>query len=336
MADKLTLEAKVGIFFLVGLAIFAYVWFRVLGLDLQEGFELKTRLSSAEGLVEGTQVQIAGIKVGKIKSIVLDQDTGKAIVTMDIRSEYRNSIPEGSRVMVRTKGLLGDKYVVIEVGKPNARKLKSGEEIKLVYEPVPAEKVMDTLGFVAEDLKLLTREARTQFVDQKGSEKVDRIITNTDRVFQDVRDLVGKNKEKLDLTAQRIAQASGDMSEILSRNKEKINRTVDNVDKSGEKFNRLTEQLENLVGDVRAGRGTLGKLVTDESLYRQTQSLVVDMRQLSDRVQRGPGVIGRLINDPELYFETRRAIRNMNKTAEDVSEATPISTLAIILGSVLR
>jgi hypothetical protein len=46
--------------------------------------------------------------------------------------------------------------------------------------------------------------------------------------------------------------------------------------------------------------------------------------------------VGRLINDPELYFEARRAIRNMNKTAEDVSEATPISTLAIILGSVFR
>ena len=50
----------------------------------------------------------------------------------------------------------------------------------------------------------------------------------------------------------------------------------------------------------------------------------------------GQGVTGRVINDPELYFEARRAIRNMNKTAEDVSEATPVSTLAIILGSIFR
>ena len=47
-------------------------------------------------------------------------------------------------------------------------------------------------------------------------------------------------------------------------------------------------------------------------------------------------VFSTLINDPEIYFEARRAIRNMNKTAEDVSEATPVSTLAIILGSVFR
>jgi hypothetical protein len=64
--------------------------------------------------------------------------------------------------------------------------------------------------------------------------------------------------------------------------------------------------------------------------------LVRDLRQLSDRIQNGSKAVSRLINDPELYYEARRAIRNMNKTAEDVSEATPVSTLAIILGSVFR
>jgi phospholipid/cholesterol/gamma-HCH transport system substrate-binding protein len=63
---------------------------------------------------------------------------------------------------------------------------------------------------------------------------------------------------------------------------------------------------------------------------------VRDIRGISSSIQSGRGAVGRLINDPELYFEARRAIRNMNKTAEDVSEATPISTLAIILGSVFK
>ena len=93
---------------------------------------------------------------------------------------------------------------------------------------------------------------------------------------------------------------------------------------------------ERVTRDVREGRGTLGKLVNDEALYRDTHALVRDVRGISASIQSGRGAVGRLINDPELYFEARRAICNMNKTAEDVSEATPISTLAIILGSVFK
>jgi phospholipid/cholesterol/gamma-HCH transport system substrate-binding protein len=94
--------------------------------------------------------------------------------------------------------------------------------------------------------------------------------------------------------------------------------------------------METLAREVRSGKGTLGKLVTDESLYKNAQALVTEVRGISGSIQQGSGTMGRLINDPEIYYEARRAIRNMNKTAEDVSEATPISTLAIILGSVFR
>ena len=67
-------------------------------------------------------------------------------------------------------------------------------------------------------------------------------------------------------------------------------------------------------------------MVVDESLYRDASALVRDLRNVTNSVQRGPGAVSRLINDPEIYFEARRAIRNMSKTAEDISEATPIST----------
>jgi phospholipid/cholesterol/gamma-HCH transport system substrate-binding protein len=133
------------------------------------------------------------------------------------------------------------------------------------------------------------------------------------------------------------------LSEIVRLNRDKFDRTMDSMerftakmDKSSDKFGKASSDLEALARDVREGKGTLGKLVTDDGLYRDTQGMVRDIRGLSNRIQYGPGVVGRLINDPELYYEARRAIRNMNKTAEDVSEATPISTLATILGAVLK
>jgi phospholipid/cholesterol/gamma-HCH transport system substrate-binding protein len=320
--NRFSLEAKVGLLFLACLAIAAYVWIKVFEISFQEGFLLKAHFRSVEGLVPGAQVQIAGIKVGSVKDVLFDSERSQALVLMEIKDAYRNLIPDDSRVYIRTKGLLGDKFLVIEPGRPNARKLKPGETIRMVVEPTDTEKVFESIGVVAQDLQVLTREARRQLVDEKGSEKIARIVNNADASFSDVREILGRNKEKINKTVDNTDSATKGMNEIVTRNKDRINRTVDD--------------LERVTKDVREGKGTIGKLVNDEALYRDTHALVRDVRGISSSIQSGRGAVGRLINDPELYFEARRAIRNMNKTAEDVSEATPISTLAIILGSVFR
>lgn len=340
---KFSTEAKVGIFFLAMVAIFAYVWFKVLDLSISEGFILKARMKSAEGLAEGASVQIAGIKVGIVKDVRLDPESDKALIIMELKNAYRNMIPEDSRIGLKTKGLMGDKYVVIEPGRPNARKLKPNEEFQVVTEPTDTEKVLETMSVVAQDLQVLTREARKKIVDEKGAEKIENIIDNANTSFKDLKEILGTNKEKINTIASNTVQTTKDLSDITTRNKEKINRTVDemekfskSMDKTSDKFARAATELESLTKDVRQGRGTLGKMVTDETLYRDAQGLMRDLRGLSRSIQYGPGTVGRLINDPEMYYEARRAIRNMNKTAEDISEATPISTLATILGAVLK
>jgi phospholipid/cholesterol/gamma-HCH transport system substrate-binding protein len=320
--SKFTLEAKLGIFVLACIAVVAYTMIKVVDLGVKGGFPLKARFQSVEGLHSDAQVQIAGIKVGKVKQIRLEPDTGMALVILDIKDAYLNSIPEDSRILLRTKGLLGDKYVAIEPGKPNARKLQPGDEFTLVYEPTDTDKIIETLGVVANDFQQLIRTAREQIVDKKGAQKVDNFIRNSEQISKTVRELFDKKKEKIGRTIDKLDTTSKNIDEIIALNKKKINRAVDN--------------LESVSRDIRDGRGTLGKLVEDEQLYREANRLVRDLRHLSARIQYGSGSVSRLINDPEMYYEARRAIRNMNKTAEDVSEATPISTLAIILGSVFR
>ncbi len=332
-----------GIFFLVSLGIIAYVWFKVLDFGSPNGFVLTAKFRSVEGISPGSQVQIAGIKIGSVKDITFEPDSGRAVVSLGINESYRNLIPEGSRLMVKTRGLLGDRFLVIEPGKPNARKLKQGEEIKLVSEPTDTQKVLESLAVVSQDLQVITAETRRQIVDEKGAQKIDRILNNTDALTKDARDIVASNKDRINETVSNADSAVRGINDVVARNKPKLNKTVDdmesfsrNLDKTGSKFDKLASDLDGLTRDVKSGKGTLGKLVTDESLHREAQGLLRDFRGLSQRVQNGPGTIGRLINDPEIYFEARRAIRNMNKTAEEVSEVTPISTLAIILGSVFR
>ncbi len=366
--SRFTPEAKVGIFFLMCAGIFAFAWFRVLDLGLKPGFELKARFPTAEGLVQGAQVQIAGIKVGTVKNLQFEAESGQVVALLDMRKEYEHTIPKDSRVLVRTKGLLGDKYVAIDPGKPNARKLKTGETLESTFEATSTEKVLETVGVAAQDLQVLLRDARKKIIDEHGAERLDDIIKNSQGITKNLNELLGTNKGKLDRTIhnadsamsglQRIfgenkekisrtlanlESATGGVNEIVGQNKDKLNSTVNGMErisrtlgKSSPKIEKLVSDLESLSGDLRSGRGTMGRLLSDESLYQQINGLVGDVRRVAHQVQYGPGTVGRLINDPEMYVEARRAIRNMNKTAEDVSEATPISTLAIVVGSLLK
>jgi phospholipid/cholesterol/gamma-HCH transport system substrate-binding protein len=333
---RFSTEAKVGLFFVISAAVLVYVWFNVLDFGKKEGFILKARFKSVEGLVKGAQVQIAGIRVGEVKNIIFDPESGKAVTLLEINNAYRNAIPEDSKITLKTKGLLGDRYIVIEPGKPNVRKLKPGEEIARVEEPYDPEKLVENVGIMAQDLQILTRDARRVLIEEKGSERIASVLKNSDEVFKNLNDIIGSNKQKIQKTIDNTHDATKRIDNIVARNEDKLNLTLENFNKSSERLNKSSKDIEVVAADVRAGRGTLGKLVVDESLYRDTSTLVRDLRSVTRSVQYGPGAISRLINDPDIYFEARRAIRNMSKTAEDVSEATPISTLAIILGSVFR
>ena len=340
---RFSMEAKVGLFFIAAVLIFGYAWIYILGWGQEGNFILKAPFDSVEGLEKGAQVQIAGIKVGAVKNITYDADTGKALVTMALKDEYSGKIPVDSRVVLKTKGLVGEKYVEIQPGRPNARKVKSGGQLTLVTEPVNPQKVMENMEVISQDLKVVTRELRKQVIEKHGGKKIDDLLDNTNVVFQDLRQLLAKNKGKISSTIENAEGTVTKLNRLVGRNEKKIDSTVDDMnrfsrsmERTSGKFDKVATDFEGIAREIRSGRGTLGKLVKDDTLYRDAQGLMRQFRQLSDRVQYGPGVIGRLINDPELYYEARRAMRNMNKAAEDVSEATPVSTLAIILGSVFR
>lgn len=74
--------------------------------------------------------------------------------------------------------------------------------------------------------------------------------------------------------------------------------------------------LENaslLLSDIRAGKGTLGKLVTDDALYSELQQFVASAAAVTDRITDGKGTTGRLINDPAAYDALKASLENLQQ-----------------------
>jgi len=72
------------------------------------------------------------------------------------------------------------------------------------------------------------------------------------------------------------------------------------------------EEAKRLIQDLRAGKGTVGKLFTDDTVYREVEGFVRAAERVTTAVADGKGTLGRLTRDPKLYDELERSIANLN------------------------
>jgi len=107
-------EIAVGIFIIVGLLCLAYVSIKLGNVSLsgKNYYPVKAIFSTVKGLRKDTVVEISGVEVGKVDSIRLDNY--EAVTTLLIRKDIE--LQEDAIASIRTKGLLGEKYVEITPG----------------------------------------------------------------------------------------------------------------------------------------------------------------------------------------------------------------------------
>jgi phospholipid/cholesterol/gamma-HCH transport system substrate-binding protein len=72
------------------------------------------------------------------------------------------------------------------------------------------------------------------------------------------------------------------------------------------------QEATKLLREVREGNGTLGRLFSDESLYRELDAFVDAAGKVADSLQRGRGTAGRLVNDPAVYDSLKASLDNLN------------------------
>lgn len=89
-------------------------------------YPLQASFTSASGIGPGTDVRIAGVKVGSVSTLTLDPESYRARVTMQIRSDV--ALDDGASAKIDTEGLLGGAFIAIEPG-AGLDPLAAGDEI---------------------------------------------------------------------------------------------------------------------------------------------------------------------------------------------------------------
>jgi phospholipid/cholesterol/gamma-HCH transport system substrate-binding protein len=107
-------ETLIGIVVLAGAAIFLSFAYSKGGLKTVDGYKVVAKFDRVDGLSEGSDVRMSGIKIGTVVSQRLDAQTYLAVLTMNVKNDIK--LPRDSSIKIVADGLLGDKYLSITPG----------------------------------------------------------------------------------------------------------------------------------------------------------------------------------------------------------------------------
>ncbi|MBU6392542.1 MAG: outer membrane lipid asymmetry maintenance protein MlaD [Planctomycetota bacterium] len=141
---KFNVEIAVGIFVFFGILCLAYisVKFGKVSLLGDHYYPVNAVFSTVKGLKKDTMVEIAGVEVGKVEDIKLVNY--EAVVKLMIRDDI--ALQEDAIASIRTKGLMGEKYIEIAPGGSDSV-LKPGDSIHETEPPIDLEKLIGNFVF---------------------------------------------------------------------------------------------------------------------------------------------------------------------------------------------
>jgi len=125
--EKTKLEFIVGVFVLVGMVCLGYLSIKLGKLELIGGnvYEVIAQFNTASGLKAGSSVEIAGVEVGRVRAITLNEDRAAVILAVDNKVKlYTDTIAS-----IKTRGIIGEKFLALSPG-GGGDPLKPGDTIR--------------------------------------------------------------------------------------------------------------------------------------------------------------------------------------------------------------
>jgi phospholipid/cholesterol/gamma-HCH transport system substrate-binding protein len=310
---KNSLETRLGIFvILVVLAAWA-IMETLGGMEmLHGGYRVNALFNTAQDLKVGDNVKMAGVEIGRVEKIALAD--GKVKVTMKLHSDA--VVKTDSEAVIKFTGLMGQNFVSINFGSPDAPKAVDGAVLQTEEQP-DLNAVMAKLNDAADGIK--------RFGDAFSGDKISNLIGPlVDFVKQNSGNISGAISNIDNITGQ-IASGQGTVGKMIYTDSlyDSALGTVTNLQDT------VTE-VRSVVNSISNGQGTIGKLVTDDTLYNATTASMTNLNQILLRINQGQGTIGKLVNDQEFYTNAKLTLQKVDKATDSLEDTGPLSVIGIM------
>lgn len=235
-------------------------------------------VDDASGLIKKSAVRTAGIKIGIIREIRLQEGHARIDLSLDPEVELR----EGSRVEIRTTGILGDKYIEIKNGDSSNPLLAEGGQILLVDSQGSLDAIMKEVGTLSKSLSQVADGLKeATLVGGNQSTPLGRIIHNIDVVTGDLREITQSNKQKFGHIIDRVDRISSTLDEVVNDDSENGFRVAWSKAMAGiSRLDRTMANIEDISEKVNTGKGTIGRLINDEKTVEELNTALTSVSRM--------------------------------------------------------
>jgi phospholipid/cholesterol/gamma-HCH transport system substrate-binding protein len=346
---KLSLEVKVGLFFILSLLLFgAMLEIGNRWKVFDTGIPYKVFLASSTGLKVGDTVKLAGVEVGSISGISVLEDK----VQVDFEVKRGTRIKQDSVAGIRMASMLGGQFLGLSFGSPGSPDLQSGGTVKN-SDASGVDTIIDSVGGLTKDAKQLIidlnrnqnevmgkvnailNENRTAMHDSLTglasiTSKIDRgdgslgLLLNDKTLYNNTNALSGSLKE----VSARLERGEGTIGKLLNEEElyDQAISAVKGMNDSMKNFTEIAQRINN-------GEGTAGKLVNDPALYNDLRETVVSLKEIARKINSGEGTIGKLVNEDKLYRDAISTLKKTEKAMEGLQDTGPISVIGSVVGT---
>lgn len=92
------------------------------------------------------------------------------------------------------------------------------------------------------------------------------------------------------------------------------------------------KNIKNISAKLSDSKGTFGKLINDDTLYVETTEAATNLNEVLKKVNDGQGTLGKLVNDDTLYYDTKNVVLKVEKGVDTLEDLAPLGTLGAIFG----
>jgi len=289
---KYTKEIKVGVLTVAAIALFIFGYTFLNGRNLLKADRSYYAVyNNVEGLTKSASVTINGLVVGNIDDITFLDSRGRLLVKFHVEESFTFS--KESVATVYSTGIIGGKALaIIPNFESDARLARPGDTLRSNTDSGLEGQIMQ------------------EFLPLK--DKIENMVVSADSVLTAVnktlnpstRKAIIQSLEELNKTLVQVQGLSGNANKFLVNNDKELSSTIKNLNKTTANFAKISDTLaqveiagvvkdleltiskfNSVLDDVASGKGSLGKLMTDDRLYtnleratRQAEMLMQDIK----------------------------------------------------------
>jgi phospholipid/cholesterol/gamma-HCH transport system substrate-binding protein len=302
---------RVGIVVALAVAAFGFGLY-LIGADFgaQRTYNVYAIFDDATGLGVRSRVQIAGIPIGQVDRVELDQQTSKAKVWLRVRRQF--VLHRNATITKRSESILGDFLLDVGPGSPDQPVLKDGDEIRIVIRQPSMNDVFQSLNKIADDIGDITGNLRKVLGGAEGQDNMRTLVSRLLRISEGIERIINQSGAKLDATLANFESFSGDLAHLSETESGDIVAILQNTRDATREARDILKTIGQVVGSNQQQgefKDTVKSLKTN---LTKLDASLTNVQEITDKINKGQGTVGHLINDDKLA-------RNLDKASTQLT-----------------